>query len=233
MSQLPKLLVATTNAGKLAEITAWLSDLPYEVICLNDLPNVPEAVEETGETFAANALLKAQAYYQHTGWLTLSDDSGLTVNALGGRPGVHSARYAGAGATDAQMVAKLLDEMQEVPDDQRQAQFVCVVALCGTGVAQTFKGSCAGEITRVARGANGFGYDPIFLEVAAGKTFAELTQAEKALLSHRGRALTQVRVFLTKSEHKRIGQDFQDEDKAGMPMSIDHSRDPANPINSD
>src|SRR5581483_1696839 len=105
-----KLLIATTNQGKIAEIAALLSALPYQVLGLGDLPQAMPEVEETGATFAENALLKADYYHAHTGWLTLADDSGLEVDALGGRPGVHSARYAGAGASDADKVAKLLAE---------------------------------------------------------------------------------------------------------------------------
>ena len=192
----PKLLIATTNAGKVAELTELLADVPYEIVCLNDLLDAPSAVEETGETFAANALLKARSYHEHCGWLTLSDDSGLAVDALDGRPGVHSARYAGAGASSSQMIAKLLDEMKGVPDGQRQARFICVIALYGKGVQQTFTGVCEGLIAQAQRGANGFGYDPVFLDLASGRTLAELSRAEKAVISHRGRALRQARDYL-------------------------------------
>jgi XTP/dITP diphosphohydrolase len=191
-----KLLVATTNRGKVAEIAEWLADLPYEIVCLNDLLAAPPAVEETGETFAANAELKARAYHKHTGWLTLSDDSGLVVDALDGRPGVHSARYAGVAAPSAALVTKLLNEMQNVPDTQRTARFVCVITLFGTGVNESFTGLCEGTIAHAARGTNGFGFDPIFLDPASGRTFAELSRAEKAAISHRGRALAQARSCL-------------------------------------
>ena len=189
---LPKLLIATTNAGKVAEIRAYLMGLPYEVMGLAELATVPSPVEETGETFAANAMLKADYYFEQTGLLTLSDDSGLMVNALGGRPGVYSARYAGAGATSEQLVAKLL---KEIDDAQRQAQFVCVMALRGANLRETFEGLCEGRIARAARGQQGFGFDPVFIDPASGRTFAELSRTEKNALSHRGKALAQVRRF--------------------------------------
>ncbi|MBI1759983.1 MAG: XTP/dITP diphosphatase [Acidobacteria bacterium] len=195
-----KLLIATTNAGKVAEIMALLTDLNYEVLGLADLPQPLPDVEETGETFAANAMLKAEYYHAQTGWLTLADDSGLEVDALGGRPGVYSARYAGAGAGDAAKVAKLLEELRDVPADQRTARFVCVIALTGPGVRETFTGACAGVIADAPRGTNGFGYDPVFIEPSSKRTFAELTRAEKAALSHRGQALKQVKDWLRQAE---------------------------------
>ena len=192
---LPKLLIATTNAGKVAEIRACLTSLPYEVIGLADLNVVPPPVEETGETFAANAMLKANYYFEHTGLLTLSDDSGLMVDALGGRPGVYSARYAGEGATSEQLVAKLLEEMKGVDEAQRQAQFVCVMALRSASIKETFAGQCEGRIAREGRGQQGFGFDPVFIDPASGRTFAEKSRTEKNALSHRGKALAQVRRF--------------------------------------
>lgn len=191
----PQLLIASTNTGKVAEIRAYLTGLPYEVIGLAELVALPPVVEETGDTFAANAMLKADYYFEHTGLLTLSDDSGLMVNALGGRPGVYSARYAGEGATSGQLVAQLLAEMKDVDDAQRQAQFVCVMALRGAHLRETFAGVCAGRIARAARGQQGFGFDPVFIDPASGLTFAEMSRAEKNALSHRGKALAQVRRF--------------------------------------
>jgi XTP/dITP diphosphohydrolase len=191
-----KLLIATTNHGKVAEIATWLADLPYEIVSLNDLPVVPPSVEETGETFTANAELKARYYHEHSGWLTLSDDSGLVVDALGGRPGVYSARYAGSGAPSTALVTKLLEEMQNIPDTQRTARFVCVIALFGKEIGKNFTGTCEGKIAHAASGANGFGFDPIFIDPATGRTFAELSRAEKTAISHRGRALAQVCSFL-------------------------------------
>jgi XTP/dITP diphosphohydrolase len=194
-----KLLIATTNQGKIAEIAALLADLSYEVVGLDAWPQALPEVEERGATFAENALLKAEYYHAQTGWLTLADDSGLAVAALGGRPGAHSARYAGAGASDADKVAKLLAEMESVPAPERSARFVCVIALVGQGVRETFTGECRGMITCVPRGTGGFGYDPVFVVSGSARTFAEMTRAEKSALSHRGHALRQVRDWLNKS----------------------------------
>ena len=192
-----KLLIATTNPGKVSELANLLAGLPYHIVGLADLPQQLPDVEETGATFQENALLKADYYYAQTGLLTLADDSGLEVTALGGRPGVYSARYAGADASDTAKVAKLLAELQDVPVTERAAQFVCVLALVGPDVRVTFTGICSGTIAQSPCGANGFGYDPIFLEPASGRTFAELTPSEKGCISHRGRALAQARQFLT------------------------------------
>jgi XTP/dITP diphosphohydrolase len=202
-SKLQELLIATTNAGKVAEIADLLRDLPFRVISLNDLPQLPEAPEETGCTFVENALLKARYYFAATGKLSLADDSGLEVDALQGAPGIHSARYAGEKASDTERIEKLLREMQGVPDEQRTARFRCSVALAGRlnistaeHVEVTFDGICEGRIIRASRGNFGFGYDPIFEEIELQKTFAELGRAEKALRSHRGQALEQVREYL-------------------------------------
>ena len=194
-----KLLIATTNKGKITELEALLTGLPYEVLGLADLPQALPEVEETGATFAENALLKARYYHAQTGWLTLADDSGLAVDALGGGPGVYSARYAGAGAGDVEKVAKLLAEMAGVPEAERTARFICVIALVGQEVCATFTGQCAGKIAAQPRGTNGFGYDPVFVEPGSGRTFAELARAEKSALSHRGQALQQVRDWLSQS----------------------------------
>jgi XTP/dITP diphosphohydrolase len=196
-----KLLIATTNQGKIAEIAALLVDLPYEVIGLADLPYALPEVEETGATFAENALLKAAYYHTQTGWLALADDSGLEVDALGGRPGVHSARYAGTGASDADKVAKLLAQMASVPEPERSARFVCVIALVGQEVRETFTGLCEGKIATAPRGDSGFGYDPVFIMPNSARTFAELARAEKSAISHRGLALRQVRDWLNQSGH--------------------------------
>lgn len=202
-SKLQELLIATTNAGKVAEIADLLRDLPFRVISLNDLPQLPEAPEETGRTFVENALLKARYYFAATGKLSLADDSGLEVDALQGAPGIHSARYAGEKASDAERIEKLLKEMQDIPDEQRTARFRCSVALAGRlnismaeHVEVTFDGICEGRITHAPRGNFGFGYDPIFEDSELNKTFAELSRAEKALRSHRGQALEQVREYL-------------------------------------
>lgn len=195
-----KLLLATTNAGKVREIRSLLDGLPYEVIGLQDLPEAPPPVDETGTTFTENAILKAEYYFAHTGWLSLADDSGLEVDALDGAPGIYSARFAGEDATDAERVVKLLEALQNVPDEQRTARFVCSIALTGQikGEAQThvFEGFAEGLITRAPRGAGGFGYDPVFFDPVLGRTFAELARAEKSARSHRGKALAAAKEFL-------------------------------------
>lgn len=189
-----KLLIATTNRGKVHEIAGHLRGAGFAPLGLADLETVIDPPDETGETFAENALLKADYYHRRTGLLTMADDSGLEVDALGGRPGVLSARYGGEGKSSAEQVALLLEEMRDVPDGERGARFRCSIALVGEGVRQVFEGACEGEIARSPSGDKGFGYDPIFLD--SGRTFAELLLEEKASRSHRGRALDQAVAWL-------------------------------------
>lgn len=199
-----KLLIATTNAGKVREIGLLLGALPYEVLGLPDLTAAPPPVEETGSTFTANAILKSEYYFAQTGLLSLADDSGLEVDALDGAPGIYSARFAGADATDADRVVKLLEALQHVPEDKRTARFVCSIALTWqrNGQLQTtvFEGLAAGLITREPRGTGGFGYDPVFFDPVMQHTFAELSREEKSARSHRGKALAQAETFLRKQE---------------------------------
>jgi XTP/dITP diphosphohydrolase len=195
------LLVATTNPGKIAEISALLDGLNFQIIGLSDLSQSYPPVDETGTTFIENALIKAEYYHRQTGLLTVADDSGLEVDALGGRPGVYSARYGGTDQTSlapSEQIAKLLDELRQVPEEKRTARFVCSIALIGTGLRETFEGRCEGMIAFSPRGSGGFGYDPIFIDPELGKSFAELSQAEKAQRSHRGKALVGLRAFLEK-----------------------------------
>ena len=176
------LIVATGNPGKLKELQAYLSPLGWE---LQLKPKTLE-IEETGSTFAENACLKASEIAQATGEWAIADDSGLEVRALQGRPGVYSARY---GATDAERIERLLQELEGQSD--RSARFVCSIALArsdGTIVLQA-EGRCAGEILLRVQGTGGFGYDPIFYVPEQQKTFAEMTVAEKQAISHRGQAL--------------------------------------------
>ncbi len=197
-----KLLIATTNAGKVREISLLLGTLPYKVIGLKDLPATPPPVAETGTTFAANAILKSEYYFAHTGVLSLADDSGLEVDALNGAPGIYSARFAGEDATDADRVVKLLEALRDVPEEQCTARFMCSIALTGiiNGAVQTrvFAGFAEGLITRAPRGTGGFGYDPVFFDREVGRTFAELSPAEKSTRSHRGKALAAAKAFLQK-----------------------------------
>jgi XTP/dITP diphosphohydrolase len=191
-----RILLATTNAGKIAELRRFLTDEAWEVIGLGDLTSTPPPVEETGNTFLENALLKADYYHLATGELTLADDSGLEVFALGGRPGVQSARYGGTDLDDTSRNALLLEEMRGVPEASRGAQFACLLALVGNGVRKTFSGACEGRLADAPAGSQGFGYDPIFLDVASGRTFAELSPGEKLGRSHRGEALSQLVEYL-------------------------------------
>jgi len=191
------LLIATHNKGKVSEISALLEGLNCRVIGFNDLPDTPPVVDETGETFAENALLKAEQYHQLTGFLTLADDSGLAVDVLDGRPGVYSARYGGENLTSREQISLLLDELKEVPMEQRKARFVCSIALIGEGVRQMFEGQCEGLITYEPRGDGGFGYDPIFLDTELQRTFAELSPEEKSARSHRALALRPAIAFLS------------------------------------
>lgn len=183
------LLLATNNPGKVAEVRALLPD--DVVICT--LAEVgQESPEETGATFAENAALKATTAARLTGLLTLADDSGLTVCALGGRPGVRSARFAGDLATDDQNIDRLLKELAAIPHGQRNAAFECALTLANAdGVLATASGRCTGSIGFERRGAHGFGYDPIFV-LGDGRTMAEIGSVEKNAISHRGAALREI-----------------------------------------
>jgi XTP/dITP diphosphohydrolase len=194
-----ELLLATSNAGKVRELAQLLEGLPVRLRDLSEFEPVAP-VEETGETFDENASLKATFYGRLTGRLTLADDSGLEVEALGGAPGVRSARYAGADATDGQRVARLLEELKGVGDAERGARFVCVLALFDPAAQrlQLFRGVCAGRIAASARGSEGFGYDPVFVPEGYDLSFAELPSGIKQRISHRARALAEARRHLAR-----------------------------------
>ncbi len=196
MKQTPTVVVGTRNQHKLREIRQILGDVPLNLVSLDAFHDVPE-VEETGHTFEENAAQKAEAVAQITGTWVLADDSGLEVAALGGRPGIFSARFAGAEAGDEANRRRLLAELDGVPAHARRARFVCVVAIAAPGEeTRLFRGTCEGVILDEMRGEGGFGYDPLFLIPAEGKTMAELTPERKNDLSHRGRALRAARPFL-------------------------------------
>ncbi|HEX6184074.1 MAG TPA: RdgB/HAM1 family non-canonical purine NTP pyrophosphatase [Pyrinomonadaceae bacterium] len=186
-----ELLIATGNAGKIRELSQLLAGAPLRLRMLSEFEDVAEA-EETGTTFAENATLKALHYSAHAGLLTLSDDSGLAVDALGGAPGVYSARYAGAHATYAERMARLLGELEAAGGTDRRARFVCVIAVADPSdeKVETFEGVCEGRIAREPRGTGGFGYDPLFIPDGHERTFGELPAEVKHSLSHRARALT-------------------------------------------
>jgi XTP/dITP diphosphohydrolase len=190
------ILLATNNQGKVREIQDLVKTLPVKFVSLSDMEPVPEVVED-GKTFEANALKKARTIAACTGMATLADDSGLCIDALDGRPGVLSARYAGEDATDERKCQGILEEMQNVPDEERSARFVCVLALVlPTGDEQLFWGVSEGTITREIHGKLGFGYDPIFYFEKAGCTFAQMDRQDKNKVSHRGRALREFASYL-------------------------------------
>ncbi|WP_338636147.1 RdgB/HAM1 family non-canonical purine NTP pyrophosphatase [Erwinia persicina] len=186
-----KVVLATGNPGKVRELADLLAAFGLDIVAQTELG--VESAEETGLTFIENAILKARHAAAITGLPAIADDSGLAVDALGGAPGIYSARYAGPDASDQQNLEKLLTTLAATPDGERQAQFHCVLVYLRHAEDPTplvFHGSWAGEITRTAAGVGGFGYDPIFNVPALGKTAAELTKAEKQAVSHRGQALS-------------------------------------------
>jgi XTP/dITP diphosphohydrolase len=190
------LLLATRNPGKKREIQSLLqrNQLAIRLLSLSEA-GVQADADESGTTFLENARLKADFYSRLTGLDTLGDDSGLEVMALENRPGIFSARYAGPGAGDDERIAKLLAELRDIPD--RRARFVAAVCLSRTGhTIKSFSGMVRGEILREKKGSHGFGYDPLFYYPPLGKTFAELSLEEKNRISHRARAMRQVRAFI-------------------------------------
>ncbi len=198
-----QLLIATSNSGKIREIEEALLGLPITPRYLAEFPDL-SSVEEVGETYEENAVLKALGYSSATGLYALADDSGLEVDALKGKPGVRSARFGGEHASDADRTAKLLREISGYPDRERSARFVCCMAIAGnspadstaTRVLHVSEGICEGLIAQEPLGTNGFGYDPVFIPAHYQKTFGELTPEVKATLSHRAKALAAMRQFL-------------------------------------
>jgi XTP/dITP diphosphohydrolase len=184
------LVIASRNKGKIEEFKTLFSGFPINVKSLNDFGPIPEP-QEDGKTFEENAYKKAHFTARVLGFPALADDSGLVVEALGGQPGVFSARYAGEGAGDEENIRKLLRTMERVTD--RRAAFECVIAVAvPRGPALIYEGRCEGEIARAPSGRNGFGYDPVFIYLPLRKTFAELSREEKNRVSHRGKAMAQL-----------------------------------------
>src|SRR5688572_12980672 len=192
------LLLGTRNPGKIYEIKLILRDLPLEFSSLNDFPDVAVAVEDA-DTYAGNAIKKARFYAASTGRPALADDSGLEVEALDGAPGVISARYAGEHATDADRRDLLLSELARTGSANRRARFVCAIAIVSADgeVSNISEGICNGSITFTARGTSGFGYDPVFVPDGYDQTFAELSDEIKNEISHRARALLNLRNTLS------------------------------------
>jgi len=186
-----RIVLATRNQGKVRELQAMLAGLDIEVLGLDRFPGIGE-IPETGDTFEENARIKARAVSLATGLTALADDSGLAVDALGGAPGVYSARYSGENATDAANNEKLLAAMKDVPDALRGCRFVSVVAaLAPDGRELLFRGEWPGMLAHEPRGRNGFGYDPLFVDQETGLSAAEMSPEEKNTRSHRGRAMRQ------------------------------------------
>jgi len=191
-----KLLLATNNKGKLREYQYLLKGIPFEIVTPADC-GITADVAEVGATFEENATLKATTLASLSCLLTLADDSGLEVEALGGEPGPRSHRFAGENATDADRITLLLAKLKNVPEIHRFAQFRCVIAIAEPGGrVELCDGACPGIITREPRGAHGFGYDPVFFVPEYGKTMAELTLGEKNRISHRAQAAAKARALL-------------------------------------
>jgi len=200
-----RLVIGTGNKKKMVEIREILKGIPYEIVSLADFERQPDIVED-GDTFLANAVKKALETSLFYDCFAASDDSGLEVDALGGAPGVYSARFAGEHGNDAANNRKLLEELQGVADERRTARFVCTVALADRGTfVGSFRGELTGMIARSPSGASGFGYDPVFFLPEYGKTVAQLPLEEKNRISHRFRAFSQLAEFLCRNESFRAG----------------------------
>lgn len=191
------LLVGTRNKGKLKELHELLLDLPIDLRSLDDFPGVVD-IAETGATFTENATLKAIGYAAETHLVAIADDSGLEVEALGGSPGVFSARYAGEGASDSERITKLLAALSDIPTPQRAARFVSAIVIANAEgqILNVSIGKCEGRLSFEPRGSEGFGYDPVFIPNGYERTFAELPPEIKNQISHRGIALLSARDFL-------------------------------------
>lgn len=210
MHELLTIVLATSSHGKIQELRALLADLPVQLLSAAEVLGEQPSIVEDGATFEDNALIKARAIARLTRTLALADDSGLEVDALGGRPGVRSARFAHERATDAENNAALLRELDSVEEDARSARFRCVLALVNPwqeGDVHVAAGSCEGSIARVPRGNGGFGYDPLFVVAGHdGKAMAELSEAEKNNVSHRARAVQSLRAILVKLVNTKLDE---------------------------
>ena len=191
-----EVIIATKNRGKAQEFEHLFKDFGYEVKTLLDFPDLVE-VEETGKTFEENAILKAESISKALNRIVIGDDSGLVVDALDGRPGIFSARYAGEDKDDEANLQKVLYELQDVPESMRQARFYCALAVASPEKETfTVAGTCEGIILREKRGSFGFGYDPIFFTIEQNKAMAELAPEEKSKISHRAKALKKLEAEL-------------------------------------
>ncbi|MED0658985.1 XTP/dITP diphosphatase [Bacillus smithii] len=199
-----EVVIATKNKGKALEFEQMFQPFQIQVKTLLDLPEFPE-IEETGATFEENAIIKAESVMKETKAMVMADDSGLVIDALDGRPGVYSARYAGPEKDDEANIQKVLRELEGVPLSKRTARFYCALALAIPGRETiTVNGTCEGFITFEKKGANGFGYDPIFFVQGYGRTMAELLPNEKNKISHRAEALAKMRTILEQLERESV-----------------------------
>jgi XTP/dITP diphosphohydrolase len=195
-------VLASRNPGKIKEIQAMVADLGIGLLSLNDYPGIPEIVED-GKSFLENAIKKARAVAESTGEIVLADDSGLEVDALGGAPGIYSARYAGKDADDRQNIRKLLSDMKGIASDNRRAAFRCILVLYSAdGRCETFEGRWEGMIAEKPAGEGGFGYDPVFFLPGEGVTVAQLSSEVKNRISHRAQAFLKLKEKLRKGAWK-------------------------------
>ncbi len=191
-----KIVLATTNSNKLREFRTMLKDIGVTIISLDSFKGCPEVIED-GKSFAENALKKARTIAEYCGLVTVADDSGLEVDFLNSMPGIYSARYSGEKADDRKNNEKLLRKLSGVSRDKRGAQFRCVIAVVDPEAGeQVVEGSCRGIIIEEGRGSNGFGYDPVFFDEDSGLTFAEMKPQQKNLISHRSRAIKELKKIL-------------------------------------
>ncbi len=196
------LYIVTKNQGKLAEIRDILEPFGIEAKSIYEVADIGE-VAEVGTTYLENALLKARAGFEKTGLLSAGEDSGLEVDALGGLPGVYSARFGGSGLSQKERISLLLEHLRGVPEKQRTARFVCVVALVGPWGERVFEGVCEGRIAEEPQGDKGFGYDPVFVFPPLGRTFAQLGPEVKNRVSHRAIAFRKLAHFLQENYRNR------------------------------
>ena len=191
-----KILLGSKNKGKIQEFQEAFQDSQIEILSLNDFPDCPDA-PETGNSFEENASQKALFYQEFTGLPSLADDSGIEVDALGGAPGIYSARYAGEPANDLANNRKLLENLEGIPSEKRTGRFVCVLALAKNGqIVQLSRGTAEGIVLEAPQGENGFGYDPTFIPLGETRTYAQMSKEEKGALSHRRRAFNLFTAYL-------------------------------------
>ena len=203
-----KIVLATHNEDKCAEMTAILDELPIQLLSLEDFPEIGE-IEENGSSLEENALIKARTVHSITKLLSWADDTGLEVDALGGKPGIYSARYAGENCSYSDNVQKLLQKMENIPTDKRIAHFKTAIALVGKNMELVSEGVVEGMITTKPKGVGGFGYDPVFYVLDKNKTYSEMKMTEKNQISHRGKAIQNM-IKLLQSQFPKTFHQMED-----------------------